>query len=1204
MFLKQIEVENFKSFGKKMTIPMMNGFTAVTGPNGSGKSNIADAILFVLGPRSSKALRAERLTDLIFNGGNSKQPATFTKVSLVFDNTDRMIPVDADLVKLTRLVKLSESGDGYNSYFYVNDRKSSLSEFDYLLSSARISAEGYNLVQQGDITRIVAMSTLDRRRILDDISGISKFDEEITKADLEKKATDENVDRITIIMTELDKQLKQLEAEKAAAIKFIDTRQRLTQAKSSMAYKKKDQAEAEVIAAKNQVESYGREIETLRQRKADLIRSIIDMDASVAKLEMEIAAKGGQEFKELKEKSDAAKIELARATDLISRSNDDIEGIKQALAEKVEERKNVTTQISTIVSKIKGLEGYIEKRRTELALKNASLSEVSKKITASDSEVGALQKQVAELENSVKGKEEKGHALILDKERLEEKTKRLASDMTALQETKTNLEFEVKDLDWRIRELSKTDKTSSTELKTLQDAFFQKRNLESKLSKESTELELSIKSLTREYTQLKAELEAAEGIAKGYNRAVRAILEARDKHDIKGIHGTIAELATVDPKYEVALNVAAGARMQSIIVDSDEVAATAIQFLKRNNLGRATFLPLTKMLDGNPRGKALMAEKQAVGFAIDLIRYDQKYRPAFWYVFGDTVVVDDLDQARKLMGGVRLVTGSGELIEASGAMVGGTVEVNQLKFGQSAKGKLEQLAEQMSKAMDLSASLDSQIKALRPEISQLEAKIRELSGSGSTNTIKIEGLDSNLKEARGKLAKAKDDLETMAREKSNADASITKLTADIESMQRATGEERMKRETARMRLMEIAPKELTDRLRILQAELLTISTDLSKSTSERDTGSTEVTLYKKRLEELDAFDREMMDKDRNIKAAVEEAKAKEAKLRIDLAAMKRIEESMGNEMNLLRTKKEQAFKEKTRLEGERDSVQTKVETQGDIIVQLKTRQAATEASLKDLESEIHQYNLPAKRPLPGMDEIKSDIARCETTMSAMGNVNLKSIEDYEQKNARHIELKGEVKRLEDQRNELIRLTNDLNEKKKVGLLKVYEGVNMNFKEVYAELSQGGAAELILENPEKPFEGGLIMKAKPRNGKVLRLEALSGGEKSLTALAFIFALQVWQPSPFYLLDEVDMFLDAVNAEMVAQRVKKSSKTAQFVQISLRKVTLNKADHIIGVTKPEGGISNVIMRPNLGDIREVAEELKIPDEKDSKVMGDGS
>ena len=379
----------------------------------------------------------------------------------------------------------------------------------------------------------------------------------------------------------------------------------------------------------------------------------------------------------------------------------------------MEERKNVTAQIAAIGTKIKDTEGQIDRRKTDLALKNASLTEVSKKITASDSEVGALQKQLAELENSVKDKEEKGHALILEKERLEEKGKRLASEMLTLQETKSHLEFEVKDLDWRIRELSKADKNSSGELKALQDAYFMKRNLESKLSKESNELEQAIKSITREYSLLKAELEAAESTAKGYNRAVRAILETRDKHEIKGIHGTIAELATVDPKYEVALNVAAGARMQSIIVDNDEVAATAIQFLKRNNLGRATFLPLTKMLDGNPRGKALLAEKQAVGFAIDLIRYDSKYRPAFWYVFGDTVVVDSLDQARKLMGGVRLVTGSGELIEASGAMVGGTIEVNQLKFGQSAKGKLELLAEQMSKSMDQSASLDAQIKIVQ-----------------------------------------------------------------------------------------------------------------------------------------------------------------------------------------------------------------------------------------------------------------------------------------------------------------------------------------------------------------------------------------------------------------------------------------------------------------------------------------------------------
>ena len=233
--------------------------------------------------------------------------------------------------------------------------------------------------------------------------------------------------------------------------------------------------------------------------------------------------------------------------------------------------------------------------------------------------------------------------------------------------------------------------------------------------------------------------------------------------------------------------------------------------------------------------------------------------------------------------------------------------------------------------------------------------------------------------------------------------------------------------------------------------------------------------------------------------------------------------------------------------------------------------------------------------MPSMDALKDTIRQCENAINSMGPVNLKAVDDYDEKKRRHDELGAETKRLEAQRRDLLKLEGELNEKKKVSLLKVYEAVNTNFRRAYADLSQGGEAELLLENKEQPFEGGLAIKAKPKQGKVLRLEALSGGEKSLTALAFIFAIQEFQPSPFYLLDEVDMFLDGINADMVAKRVQKSSKTAQFVQISLRKITLTKADHIIGVTKQEGGISHVIMRPNISDVSELQAELKIPDEK---------
>jgi chromosome segregation protein len=384
----------------------------------------------------------------------------------------------------------------------------------------------------------------------------------------------------------------------------------------------------------------------------------------------------------------------------------------------------------------------------------------------------------------------------------------------------------------------------------------------------------------------------------------------------------------------------------------------------------------------------------------------------------------------------------------------------------------------------------------------------------------------------------------------------------------------------------------------LQSEVVELTASVAELNSEKATGKTQMDLLRKRLEEMDQFEAGSKEKSVRLRSEGEEARAKEAKLRVELNGMRRIEDSMGKEMNDLRLKKEASFKERTQLESDRDKLQTKAETSQDFVITLNTKLATAMERIKECDVEIEQIKVPVTYPLPPMDEIKAEINRCESTLANMGAVNLRSIEDYEDKFARHVELRNEIKRLDDQKNDLIKLTNELNEKKKVALLKVFDAVNENFRTVYAELSQGGDAELLLENPERPFEGGLVMKCRPRHGKVLRLEALSGGEKSLAALSFIFAMQEWQPSPFYLLDEVDMFLDAVNADMVAQRVKKSSHTAQFVMISLRKVTLNKADHIIGVTKPEGGISNVIMKPDLGDIKDLQDDLKVLEEK-----GDG-
>lgn len=320
-------MENFKSFGRKVTVPLLQGYTTITGPNGTGKSNIADAILFVLGPKSSRAIRAGKLTDLIWNGGKERKGADYTEVSLVLDNADRVVPIESDEVKLTRRVSLSTSVEGgYNSYFYVNGRKSQLQEFDSLLSHARISAEGYNIVQQGDVQRILQMGNVDRRKLLDNVAGITKFDEDIAQAENKRKATEENLARIQIILDEIKGQLGQLEKDRTGALKYKELKERLDLAKAQLAYKNKELIEEEIAGTRTQLDKYEAEKAKLQEQVARLEEELRKAGEELSGLETKIAERGGDEARKLKERLDNLRVERARAADGIETSKDETSG--------------------------------------------------------------------------------------------------------------------------------------------------------------------------------------------------------------------------------------------------------------------------------------------------------------------------------------------------------------------------------------------------------------------------------------------------------------------------------------------------------------------------------------------------------------------------------------------------------------------------------------------------------------------------------------------------------------------------------------------------------------------------------------------------------------------------------------------------------------------------------------------------------------
>jgi len=1197
MHLKEIELENFKSFSRKTKIPILPGYTAITGPNGSGKSNISDGILFVLGPKSSRVIRAGKLTDLICNGGKSGHQASECKVSLYFDNTDRLIPYDSDTVKLTRIVRVSDSEEGYYSYYYINDRKSSLGDIESLLSHARISADGYNFVQQGDITKIVNMGNVERRRILDDISGISQFDDEINRAEKERAEAEENISKLDVIVDELRKQMKQLESDRECAMKYRDMRDKLLLSKAQLATKKKEEVESELAAVQTQIAAYESEKVKLEKRIEELKEEMAELDQKTADKDAELLEKGGESARELKEKMDSIRIELARADDAVQTSEEQLKTLaEQGKGLKVEVKK-VTKELADLEEKQKELAAGIKKKTAAMEKLKADLSGRQDVVAESDAKIGKMQSSLDAMAKDITAKEDSVRTLSIEQDTLTGKIERIRSEIAELEKTKETYELELKDAEWNTKQLTGDRKDSAAGKKKLQEDFYSKRNEEKKLAKEAQELEEAIKTLTREYNKLKAEADAVKMVAEGYNSAVGRVMEARDKSEIKGIHGTVSDLCKVDPKYETALMVAAGNRLQSVIVDTDEAASKCIDTLKKEKRGRVTFLPLNKMVEGKARGKAILAQKRSLGYAIDLCEFDEKYRAAMWFVLGDTIVVSNMQEARAMMGGIRIVTLDGELIEASGAMIGGTLDRKQSKFGGASPSMIEKVSKGLRTATEQAEKVGARLWELREELVKIEDGLKAANLSDGGHDAKIAAFEANKKEFAQKVAGNKIELDAKGKELSQSLDSLEDAKKRLDGLSASVEKMKEERDALMEKIQKATPKEVAQELAKLQASLMEFTTDINNLTSQKETASKQIELLQTRKSEVDGALKTCNEQVKANKDRISDSGERKKSLEIEFAANRKIEESMGAAIEKLRKERDEIFKKHADCEASVDKSQTKIETNYGLVIGLKTKQGAAEVALAELTAELSNYTVDlTKEKIPPISELKEYIQKAESQLNEMGVVNLRAIEDYDERKSRFESVKTEISTLSKQKTNLMKLVEELNEKKKFGLQRVFGAIKENFQKIYADLSNGGEADLMLEVPDDPLTGGLIIKARPRNQKQLRLEALSGGEKSLTALSFIFAIQTYQPSPFYLLDEVDMFLDGLNAENVARAIAKNSANAQFMQVSLRKTTLKEADHMIGVAKQPNGLSQVVIRPNIGD--EVFEE---EDQKPAEEVG---
>ena len=1175
MYLKEIYMKNFKSFGQEKRVPFSPGVTAITGPNGSGKSNIGDAILFVLGPKSSKAIRAGRLPHLIFNGGKAGKAATSCKVSLIFDNSDRILPVDADQVELTRAIRLSPSEknkDNYYSYFYINGRASKLNEFEKLLSHARISANGYNLVQQGDINQITSMSNIDRRRILDSISGISVFDKDIDRANRDKEETVHNLENVDILLNDLGNNLHRLKRERDNAIKYQEIKEEHAENEARLLKRKILNQEATIADLEEKKEKYRNDLDLLRGKIRKNTDGKFVQEKELKSIEDKLMEMGGDEAEDLRKEIDELTIGIARTEEAIRYSGDERQRHHNVIQGSKQEIRRIGKEVKAIEKEREQASVELKEREKELAKLNRDIESVRKRITSTSTKTMDIQREILLLKRGYEEKSTEFRERKLEQDRLTEKRRIRHREVDDLRDSAESLEFEVKDLDWRIGEFRKQTKDSSQKKGELERELHRILNDEKKLVKNIQDLEHRIRTAQMEYSRRKAEADAHENITHGYNQSVNLILNARDSGEIKGIIGTVAELSSVDDEYQTAISIAAGGKLQAVIVEDDETASRAINHLKRRKAGRVTFLPLNKMMAPRTRGKAIMLLKQPgiIGLALDLIDFDDRYRTAFSYVFRDTIIAKDLQVARENMGGVRIVTLEGDLIDPSGAMTGGSIRQSSLGFGGS-KSEVDRLFGELQSMEERHQNLSAKLSLMREEITTVQKQLDSYRGDITGEIARLE-TERNKLHSRYRAQMTTVDEGTI--ELDSMDSAVEKGTGEVESLHRELKSMEEKVKELNEVLLRATDKNLADSINSLEREKSDLESTLKDLQARIEVFTHRLTLHNERTTTL-THDVGSAEK------GITTAKANEQGLKAELTDLRQKKEarikvqlSMSKELEGVRKERDTIFDSIKEFEKLIDQDRVRFSTFSQILDDIELKLPDIQEELLNLKEEFAERGRTVQETdLQGEEELRKLVKVLGDSMRRLEPVNMLAVKEYEALSIRRTEKKELRKRLVDQKEELEKVVTQLTEKKTRALDEIFSEVNKNFTEIYGALSNGGTAELIMENPENPFEGGLLISARPRGKKVYYLNALSGGEKSLTAIAFIFAIQRYMPSPFYYLDEVDMFLDATNAGNVAAMLKNNSKYAQIIIVSLRKVTLMNSDNLYGVTMHGKGLSDI-------------------------------
>ena len=1177
MYLKRLEMYGFKSFADKTILEFMPGITTVIGPNGSGKSNISDCIRWVLGEQSLKSLRGAKSEDIIFAGTQNRKSLGFAEASLIIDNSDSKLLIEYNEVVVTRRIYRS----GETGYF-INKTPCRLKDILELFMDTGIGKDGYSIIGQGKIEEILSNKSEDRRHIFEEAAGIVKY--RTRKSDSEKKLeqTKLNLLRINDIITEIEANLGPLKSQSEKARKFLSLREELKNIEVGLFLYNIDDF-------KKQIEEITKNIDILETQKVreDEVQNNLQSTKEELKQAIDLLVQEIEKTQNLgfegNQKKEQYNSEIGILEERTSNNKENFERYAIEIEELENRNKELEEEKKQKSEKKNNLFNNKEKFETELKQKLEELEKYTKTMSEKEIEIEGKKEIV---QKNIDEKYEIVAQINAEKANFDNLVKRENSLKTEIQETISELDATRSNKEDLSKSFYELEKNKNSISKTLDEMKSEKEKSADKLN----EFDTKINSYQSEYRIKEARyrfLVETEKEKEGYAKSVKLLVEATERNSglSKGVHGVLANLISVDKKYETAIEMTLGASIQNIVTDTEEEAKRLVNYLRDNKLGRASFLPITSVKGQRINGVNYRGIDGVIGIASDLVKVDRKYEGIILNLLGRTVIVEDIDSAVKLakQNGYKfkIVTLKGDVINPSGAISGGSVAsktVSILGRGKEIaelEKELEQIKEKLEKAQKEKSDYEESISEILEKYEQKQKEYQELEIIYATEKQKNDNLDLEILKLDAKLAKLRTDLENIGKEKE---------------------ENTVKQEEFNKTILEMEEK--NSALNIIIEEFTNLNKDNQKYIDDLNFDITNLKISVSSFDESEVSINEIIERiDFDIRkntASINNKKDlrerilvenQESEVKIEEVKQKIIDlekEILGSTEKVEKLKEDRIIKNEklTNIEKEIEEQNLKIEDIKNHVSKLDLKKSKIELELNQVISKMwEEYELTpntvgdiekAKNPT----EVQKNVNSIRSDIRDLGSINVDSIKEYQELKERYDFMSEQRLDLEDSSNKLKKVINEMIETMKKQFTEQFKIINKNFGEVFTELFGGGKAELILADEANILECGIEIAVQPPGKKLQNMMLLSGGEKAFTAIALLFAILRMNPAPFCVLDEIEAALDDVNVYRFAEYLKKFSKDTQFLVITHRKGTMEAADTVYGITMEEKGISKLL------------------------------